>query len=72
MIPTLGPDSAEVERAINSWDKNFHFIPENIRVRFTVVARRVGVAGALRDKLHVPLTLPSIVMELKSLLAVSS
>ena len=53
-------------------DKHFHFIPENIRVRFTVTAKRVGEAGALRDKLHVPLTLPSIVMELKSLFALSS
>ena len=53
-------------------DKHFHFIPENIRVRFTVVAKRVGVAAALRDKLHVPLTLPSMVIELKSLFAVSS
>jgi hypothetical protein len=55
-----------------SRENHFHFILENIRVRFTVTAKRVGVAGALRDKLHVPLTLPSIVMELKSLLAVSS
>jgi hypothetical protein len=41
-----------------------YLIPENMRVIFTLVAKRVGVETELKVKLQVPLALPSIVIVL--------